>query len=210
MAEITVQLPEPIMVRLRQQALKADVSLSELLSKRLIEDFNLAVCTETVARRRALKVLREHAGYVLRTGLPTFDATSFQWCVPVIPNLKHGKPEPIGEVRLNAETGEVLTEPSTILEMSNRVATLLGIEHFDEGFQKRLDELLTKNNNGELSQDERRELMEMVQKVNAKDIQNAQRLIERIRLPKSNRKKAKVALKQASVALDNPRQNDGL
>jgi hypothetical protein len=203
MAEITVRLPEPIFIRLREQALKADVSLTELVSQRLMEDFDLAVCTERQARRRVLKLLREHAGYMLRTGTPIFDANAFVWRVPVFPNLKHGEPEPIGEVHLKADTGEILTDSFAIVEMSNQAATLLGVERFDEAFQKHIEKLLNKNNSGELSQAEQRVLEEMVQKVQAKDLENIQRLIERLRLPKENRDEALAALERASAALEN-------
>lgn len=202
MAEIIVQLPEPIIIRLREQALNSKVSLPELVSQRLMEDFDIAVCTEVQARRRALKLLREHAGYMLRTGTPIFDANAFTWRVPVLPNLKDGKPEPIGEVCLLADTGEILTDSFAILEMSNKAGTLLGVERFDEGFQQRLEELFDKNNRGELSQAERRVLEEMVQKTQAKDLENIQRLIEQLRLPKGNRDVAFAALERASEALE--------
>lgn len=204
MAEIIVQLPEPIITKLREQALKAEVSLTEFVSKRLMEDFDLAVCTEKQVRRRVLKLLREHAGYMLRTGTPIFEANNFLWRVPVLPNLKKGKSEPIGEVHLKADTGEILTDSFAILEMSNKAATLLGVERFDEYFQKRVEGLLNKNNSGELSQTERCVLEEMVQKVQAKDIENIQRLIERLRLPKANQEEAFAALKRASAALEYP------
>ena len=213
MAEIIVQLPEPIIIRLREQALNSKVSLPELVSQRLMEDFDIAVCTEVQARRRALKLLREYVryaqrllreppGYMLRTGTPIFDANAFTWRVPVFPNLKHGKPEPIGEVCLLADTGEILTDSFAILEMSNKAGTLLGVERFDEGFQQRLEELFNKNNRGELSQAERRVLEEMVQKTQAKDLENIQRLVEQLRLPEDNRDVAFAALERASAALE--------
>jgi len=177
MAEIVVQLPEPIIVQLREQALKAEVSLSKLISQRLMKDFDFAICTEGQARRRVLKLLRKHAGYMLRTGTPVFDAKTFVWRVPVVPNLKRGKAEPIGEVRLEADTGKILTDSFAILEMSNKAASFLGVERFDESFQERLEALLNKNNNGELSQAEQRVLESMVQKIQAKDLENIQRLI---------------------------------
>lgn len=203
MAEIIVQLPEPIITRLREQALKSDVSLVELVLQRLMEDFDLAVSTERQARRRALKLLREHAGYLFRTGTPTFDANTFVWRVPVFPNLKRGKQQPIGDVHLKADTGEILTDSFAILEMSDKVLPLLGVEHFNEGFQKRIDELLNKNNNGELSQAERRLLEDMVQKTQVKDVENIQRLTERLRLPKVNQEAVLAALERASAVLEN-------
>jgi hypothetical protein len=204
MAEIIIRLPEPIITKLREQAIKVKLSLDELVSQRLMEDFDIAVCTEKQARRRVLKLLREHAGYMLRTGTPIFDVNTFLWRVPVLPNLKHGEPEPIGEVHLKADTGEILTDLSVILEVSNKAATLLGVERFDEAFQKHLEELLNKNNSGELSQTERRVLEEMVQKIQVNDLENIQRLIKRLRLPKANREEAFAALKRASAALEHP------
>jgi hypothetical protein len=201
MAEITVQLPEPILIRLREQAQKADVSPADQISQRLIADFDLAVCTEGQAQRRGLKFLREHAGYMLRTGTPVLDAKTFVWRVPVLPNLKHGKPDPMGEIHLKADTGELVTNSLAILEMANKAATLSGVEHFDEAFQKQIEELLNKNNSGKLSQTERCLLEEMVQKMQAKDLENIKCLIERLRLPKVNREKAFAALKQASAVL---------
>ncbi|MBI1926893.1 hypothetical protein HYR99_21945 [Candidatus Poribacteria bacterium] len=203
MAEITVRLPEPILVRLHEQAHQADVSLAELISQRLMEGFDLAVCTAGQARRRALKLLREHEGYMLQTGTPIFDAKTFVWRVPVLPNLKCDKPESVGEIHLKADTGESLTDTFAIAEMANTAATLSGVERFDEGFQKRIEELLNQNNRGELSQTERRLLEKMVQKAQAKDLENIKRLIERLRLPKANREKAFAALERAAAALEN-------
>lgn len=203
MATITVRLPEPILVRLHEQARQADVSLVELISQRLMEGFDLAVCTAGQARRRALKKLREQREYLLRTGTPIFDAETFVWRVPVLPNLKHGKPEPVGELSLKADTGEILTDSFAIVEMAHKAVPLFGVERFDEAFQKRIEELLNQNNRGELSQTEQGVLEEMVQKMQAKDLENIHRLIERLRLPKADREKAFAALARAAAALEN-------
>ena len=150
-----------------------------------------------------LKLLREHGGYLLRTGTPIFDAKTFVWRVPVLPNLKHGKPESVGDIHLKADTGEILTPPFAIVEMADKAAPLFGVEHFDDDFQKQREELLHKNNRGELSQAERRLLEEMVQKAQAKDLENIQHLIERLRLPKANREEALAALRRAAAAVEN-------
>lgn len=179
-----------------------------MVSQRLMEDFGLAVCTEEQAQRHVLEFLRKHTGYMLRTATPVFDAKTFVWHVPLVPNLERDKLNPIGEVRLEADTGEILTDSFTVLEIADKALSLFGIERFDESFQKRLEELLDKNNSGELSQTERSLLENMVQKLQAKDLENIQRLIERLHLPEANRKEASAALKRASAALENSDKKD--
>ena len=136
--------------------------------------------------------MREHAGYLLRTGKPTFDIEMEQWHVPALTNPRKGILINVGEVIIDAESGEVLTDLNSILNFAEEAGLHLGIEKFPEAFQERISFLLTKNNNGELTTDEKSELNEMMEKWRLKNLENAQRLVENICIPKAKRVEAEL------------------
>ncbi|MBM3243190.1 hypothetical protein FJZ31_43575 [Candidatus Poribacteria bacterium] len=163
METILVELPQPIVACLIKEARQKKMSVSELVAQRINRDFSFAVRTAQQARRKALKILREHAGYLLRTGKPTFDIETERWHVPALTNPRKGIPVNVGEVIIAAESGEVLTDLNSILSFAEEAGLHLGIEKFPEAFQERISFLLAKNNNGELTADEKRELNEMME-----------------------------------------------
>jgi len=203
METILVELSEPVAACLIKEALRKNVSVSELVAQRINSDFNFAVRTAQQARRKALKILRQHAGYLLRTGKPTFDVEMGRWHVPALTNPRKGTPVSVGEVIIAAESGEVLTDLNSILNFTEKAGLHLGIEKFPEAFQNRISFLLTKNNNGELTADEKRELNEMMEKWRSKNLENAQRLVENIRIPESKRIEAKRREARAQEILSN-------
>jgi len=203
METIFVELPEPVVACLRKEARQEKISVSELVAQRINSDFNFATRTAQQARRKAIKIMREHAGYLLRTGKPTFDIKTGQWHVPALTNPRKGIPVSVGEVIIDAESGEVLTDSNSIHNFTEEAGLHLGIEKFPEAFQERMSILLTKNNNGELTDDEKRELDEMMERWRSKNLENTRRLVENIRIPKSQRVEAELREARAQDILSN-------
>jgi hypothetical protein len=79
---------------------------------------------------------------------------------------------------------------------------LFGVRRMDARFQKRMDDLMTKNNNDELSEAEQRELERMVGQLQEVDLENARRLVENIRLPRQKRAEAQEREAQVKILLN--------
>ncbi len=203
METILVELPEPVAACLMKEARREKMSVSELVAQRINRDFSFAVRTAQQARRKALKILREHAGYLLRTGKPTFDVDMERWHVPALTNPRKGTAVNVGEVIIAAKSGEVLTDSNSIHNFAEKAGLHLGIEKFPETFQERISFLLTQNNNGELTADEKCALNEMMKKWRSKNLENARRLVENIRIPKSKRVDAELREARAQEILSN-------
>jgi hypothetical protein len=210
MIEITVKLPEPVVAQLHKQAHVSELSPEALLTQRIVHAFNFALTTETQARWKALQCLRDVAGYLLRTGKPIFEPETLTWRVPVVPNLKRGTPEPIGELRLSAETGEILTEGEAVLKMVDCTMPLFGVQKMADDFQNRLESLMTQHNNGALTEGEQKELAQMVATLETHDLENLRRLVENVRLPARKRDEASVRENQVKILLTRLKDRKGV
>lgn len=186
MAEMIVELPEPIYKRLSLEATAGGLSPSGWLVRRLSREFRIAIGTEKTAKRRATKTLRAEVGNLLCAGKPLFDATTWQWRVPVLPNLRDRELKPVGFLCLDARTGAVLTDSHTVSEMAEKAAPQLGIQKLPLDVQNRLDKLLDAQAESALTDSEKRELDELVTRWEIHNLTNLLRLTERLRIPPSN------------------------
>ncbi len=186
MAEMIVELPEPIYERLSREATAGGLSPSGWLARKLRREFGIAISTEKTAKRRAMKTLRAEAGNLLRAGKPLFDATTLQWRVPVLPNLRDRELKPVGFLCLDAKTGEVLIDSRTVNEMAEKAGPELGIQQLPFNVQNRLDALLDAQTESALTDSEKRELDELVTHWEIHNLTNLLRLTECLRIPPSN------------------------
>jgi hypothetical protein len=105
-------------------------------------------------------------------------------------------------LRLSAETGALLTEVEALYEMVHRAMPMFGVQRMEERFQKRMEELMTRHNNGELSETEQRELEQMAGQLQEFDLENARRLVENVQLPPKKRAEAKDREAQVQMLLN--------
>jgi hypothetical protein len=197
MTQLTLQLPQPVYERLREQARGAHLSISELLMQRISRDLGYAVGTAQQARRRALKLLRAEAGLVLHTGSPEFDEGQQRWRVPVVPNLRGSEAEPVGEVLLDAVSGQPLTSPTEVRRMLAEATSRLQTHPLAPEDEARLRDLLAQNQQRPLSSAEQAELEALMKRDAEQSLANLYVLAEQLQLSPVQRAEMQRRLTQA-------------
>jgi hypothetical protein len=196
MAELMVQVSEPIYHRLEVQAHAANMSVTDWLTYHLSREFNLQVATAAQARERTQAFLHESGGLILRAGEPRFEAARNLWHVPVRPRLREGKPKAVGEICLDATTGDVLSDPMAVGQMLQRARPQLGLEAWPADKQTRLDELLESQREGTLPDSEQQELTALLEEWEIHNLDNLLRLSERTSVPATRRTATTTARRQ--------------
>ena len=174
--EITVKLPEPIYNCIVQKAKAADLSPEAWLVWELSQSLGIALGTPEESEQRVCELLQAEVGYMLCPGTPTFDVETGQWRMPVLPNLCNGKVGSVGEMLIDAATGKVLTDGYAVNKMAEEAGAQLGIEKLPDDIQERTDELLDEQNRRSLTDEEQRELDDLLAFWNAHNLANARRL----------------------------------
>jgi hypothetical protein len=176
MANINIEISQPVYQYLIQQAQRVNCSLELWLQQQLSDVFGIALPTPEKASTQGQSVLRQYVGTMLRVGIPVFEATTFQWCLPVLPNLRSEHPTPVGELHFDAKTGELCTDEHAIYEMAEKAKEVMGIQHLPDEVHRRMDELSDRVDVGLLTPSEQKELDELAEQWLNHTLQNVQRL----------------------------------
>ena len=170
MRPLTISLPDYLYKKLTQQA---------KVSKTSLEDFVLFQLKRDEARDAALTLLRKRAGRCLIAKEPILkESTPPIWVVPVFTNV--APPVEVGEIRVAADTGEVLSTEMDVAEMIENGHVSFGFESLAIEKQERLTELLALNNDRVLESEEKQEIEALVAEEQALQIQNLERLEKRL------------------------------
>ena len=170
MRPLTISLPDYLYKKLTQQA---------KVSKTSLEDFVLFQLKRDEARDAALTLLRKRAGRCLIAKEPILkESTPPIWVVPVFTNV--APPVEVGEIRVAADTGEVLSTEMDVAEMIENGHVSFGFESLAIEKQERLTELLALNNERVLESEEKQEIEALVAEEQALQIQNLERLEKRL------------------------------
>lgn len=170
MRPLTISLPDYLYKKLTQQA---------KVSKTSLEDFVLFQLKRDEARDAALTLLRKRAGRCLIAKEPILKkSTPPIWVVPVFTNV--APPVEVGEIRVAADTGEVLSTEMDVAEMIRKGHASFGFESFAAEKQERLTELLALNSAQVLAPEVIQEMEALVAEEQALQIQNLERLEKRL------------------------------
>ena len=170
MRPLTISLPDYLYEKLRQQAKVSKISL---------EDFVLFQLERDEVRDTALTFLRKRAGRCLMTREPILkESTPPIWGVPIFTNVD--PPVEVGEIHIDAETGEVLSTEMDVAEMIKKGHVSFGYESLAVEKQERLAELLALNGEKMLESKEKQEMETLVAEEQALQIQNLERLEKRL------------------------------
>ena len=135
MRPLTISVPDYLYEKLTQQAKVSDISLEELVLFQLKRD---------EARDAALTLLRKRAGRCLTVREPIVkESMPLIWVVPVFTNV--APRVNVGEILVDADTGEVLSTEEDVAEMIEKGHVSFGFESFAAEKQERLTELLALN-----------------------------------------------------------------
>ncbi len=170
MRPLTISLPDYLYEKLTQQAKVSKISL---------EDFVLCQLERDEVRDTALTFLRKRAGRCLIAREPILkESTRSIWVVPIFTNVD--PPVEVGEIHIDAETGEVLSTEMDVAEMIENGHVSFGFESLAIEKQERLTELLALNNERVLDLEEKQEIEALVAEEQALQIQNLERLEKRL------------------------------
>ena len=167
---LTISLPDYLYRKLAQQAKVSDTSLEELVLFQLKRD---------AVRDAALTFLRKRAGRCLTVREPILkESTPPIWVVSTFTNV--APPACVGEIRVDADTGDVLSTEMDVAEMIEKGHVSFGFESFATEKQERLTELLALNNEQVLAQEVKQEMEALLAEKQALQIRNLQTLEKRL------------------------------
>jgi hypothetical protein len=175
MPQVLLDLPEETYQRLKEQAQLTHLSIQELLRRQIIRDFDFSINTSHQAKRTAEEWLHAHAGLLLKAGKPTFEEESKVWRVPVVTNVRSQKPDLVGEVHIDAQTGHLFESEDT-MEMLEKARKSFGLSRIKAEQQSRLNELLALNKARKLTTQEEEELDLLIQQVQEQTDANLDKL----------------------------------
>ena len=157
MPQVLLDLPEETYQRLKERAQVTHLSVREILTRRIIRDFGFSINTSPQAKQLAEEWLHAHAGLLLKAGKPTFEDERQVWRVPVVTNVRSRESDLVGEVHIDAQTGNLL-ESEDIMEMLGKTQQAFGLSRIKAEQQSRLNELLESNRARKLTPQEEEEL----------------------------------------------------
>ena len=170
MRPLTISLPDYLYKKLAQQAKVSETSLEELVLFQLKRD---------EARDAALTLLRKRAGRCLTVRQPILkESMPPIWVVPVFTNV--APPVEVGEILVDADTGEVLNTEMDVAEMIEKGHVSFGFKSFAAEKQERLTELLALNSEKTLESKEKKQMEVLLAEEQALKIQNLETLERRL------------------------------
>lgn len=170
MRSLTISLPDYLYKKLTQQAKVSETSLEELVLFQLKRD---------EARDTALAFLQKRAGWCLIAREPNLkDSDSLIWVVPIFTNVESSVK--VGEILVDANTGEVLSTEQDVTEMVEKGHVSFGFESFAAEKQERLAELLALNSEKTLESKEKQEMEALLAEEQTLQIRNLETLEKRL------------------------------
>lgn len=170
MRPLTISLPNYLYEKLTQQAKSFETSLEELVLFQL-ERYE--------AREAASTFLRKRAGRCLTVREPVLKETvSSLWVVPIFTNV--APPMEVGEIIVDADTGEVLSTQNDVAEMLKKGHVSFGYKSLAREKQERLAELLALNGEKPLELEEQQEMEALLAEEQELQIRNLETLEKRL------------------------------
>ncbi|MBC8457516.1 MAG: hypothetical protein H8D67_05910 [Deltaproteobacteria bacterium] len=175
MPQVLLDLPEETYQRLKERAQAMHLSIRELLTRQIIQDFVFLINTAHQAKQLAEEWLHAHAGLLLKAGKPAFEENGQVWRVPVVTNVRSKECDLVGEVHIDARTGHFLESEDT-MEMLEKTRQAFGLSRVKTEQQSRLNEILELNRTRKLTPQEEKELDLLMQQVREQTDANLERL----------------------------------
>ena len=170
MRSLTISLPDYLYKKLTQQAKIFETSPEELVLFQLKRD---------EAKDTALAFIKKYAGRCLTVGEPILkEAASSVWTVPTFTNV--APPTIVGEIIVDADTGEVLSTEKDVTDMIKKGHISFGFKPFPLEKQTRLAALLARNGEKPLKAEERQEMETLLAEEQALQLRNLETLEKRL------------------------------
>ena len=170
MRPLTISLPDYLYEKLTQQAKVFETSLEELVLFQLKRD---------EARDAAAVFLRKRAGRCLMVKDPVLkESMPSIWAVPIFTNV--APPVKVGEILIDADSGEVLSTEQDVAGMIKKGHVSFGYKSLSMEKQERLAELLALNNEKTLESEEKQEMEALLAEEQELQIRNLETLEKRL------------------------------
>ena len=177
MNRLTLTLPDELYSRLAQRASENEETPEEIVLERLRREFGEDFLDSQAAKEQASAFLHERAGKCLTVREPILEETDTPvWLIPVITNVDKREAAFVGQIVLNAKTGEILNEQRDVVEMIKKGHQSLGFHKFPLQKQERLAELLSENHERELTEPEQEEMENLLAEEQSLQIMNLEQL----------------------------------
>ena len=170
MRPLTISVPDYLYEKLTQQAKVSETSVEELVLFQLKRD---------EAKEAALTFLQKRAGRCLTTREPMLkQSTPPTWVIPIFTNV--APPVEVGEILVEANTGEVLSTEMDVAGMIKKGHVSFGFKSLTIEKQERLAELLALNNEKVLESEAKEEMEALLAEEQELQIQNLETLERRL------------------------------
>ena len=170
MRPLTISLPDYLYEKLTQQAKSFETSLEELVLFQLKRD---------EVKDAALAFLKKRAGRclivrepILKKSIPAI------WAVPIFTNV--APPIEVGEILIDADTGNILSTQNDVAEMMKKGHVSFGYKSLAREKQERLAELLALNGEKPLELKEQQEMELLLAEEQELQIRNLETLEKRL------------------------------
>ncbi len=181
MNRLILTLPDKLYSRLAQRASENEKTPEEIVLERLRREFGEDFLDSQTAKEQASAFLHERAGKCLTVREPVLEETDIPvWLVPVITNVDKSDAAFVGQIVLNAKTGEVLNKQRDVVEMIKKGHRSLGSCEFPLQKQERLAELLAENQERELTRSEQADMENLLAEEQSLQIRNLEQLEKRL------------------------------
>ena len=170
MRPLTISLPDYLYEKLAQRAEAVDTSLEEHVLFQL---------KRAEARDTALMFLQKRAGRCLMAAEPILkESMPPIWVVPIFTNV--APPVGVGEILIDADTGQVLSTEMDVAEMIKKGHVSFGYESLAVEKQERLAGLLALNSEKTLESKEIQEMEALLAEEQERQIRNLETLEKRL------------------------------
>jgi hypothetical protein len=181
MPEVTVTLPDEVFERLTSLARAEQMTPEELACERLRRELGGDTMDSRAAREQTKAFVQRRVGCCLTVRDPILEeGGGLMWLVPVVTNVPTEEATFVGQVVMNAHTGEILTKEGEVAAMLKRAHTGLGFRSFPAEKEARLSELLSRAQESPLSKEEQDELMRLVTEQQDLQLANLEQLEARL------------------------------
>ena len=181
MPQITLTLPDALYERVQSLAQVQHRTPEELVYRHLRRELGEDAIDSQSAKELAKAFVQKGAGRCLTVSDPVLEQVGKPiWLVPVVTNVPRDDAAFVGQVVVDAQNGDVLTNEGEIVAMVKKAHPSLGFRSLPSEEQLRMSELMDRNNDGLLTEQEQDELRVLVDQSLALTITNLEQLDRRL------------------------------
>lgn len=186
MNELTIQLSYKAYQKLLSLCQSSGMAPEKWVTERINKELVFCPGTPKGALDIARRFMESRVGFLLVPKKATLDMERNVWRIAVFANVNVPAPPFVGEVQVDALTGDVRTPVEEISGMMRIAEASLGMELFPMEKQERLKALRFMNTEGKLNFTQQEELRRLVLEAERQTHENLQRWQNLVCVPKGN------------------------